>query len=238
MKKHTFGLFAVFAAALFASALSTHAVPISSSNMPDEYAIRGRDLSKLSIGLYSIQAEREITWDVSGVTQTLKSSKVQGYVGYDVLRWLTLYAVGGQSESKFGNAPSADSESEYGIGFRANILNHFIREPLPMEDVIRVNIGGQYSRASADVVDWDELTVALTVGIVNNTESYKLFAPESISLYFGPLYSAFISDDLDAKDELGAVAGMEIFFMDTIVLDLKVQHFEETSVGGGINFRF
>ena len=37
---------------------------------------------------------------------------------------------------------------------------------------------------------------------------------------------------------MGAVIGMEIFFMDTIVLDLEVQHFEETSAGVGINFHF
>jgi len=243
MKKPTFVSLAVFAVAFIVAALSSHAMPISSSNMGIEYLVRGKDLSKLSLGLYGLQGEREITWNASGVTQTLESSKVLGYVGYDLLHWVTVYAVGGSTESKFGNADAADAETEYGIGFRANILNHFIREPMLMEDVLRVNLSCQYTRSEADVggadLDWEEISVAATVGIVNHSDNDKLFAPESISLYVGPLYSTFESDDFEAEDEIGAVAGMEIFFMmDTIILDLKVQHFEETSVGGGINFRF
>ena len=217
-------------------------MPISSSNLGNEYLVRGKDLSKFSIGRYGLQSEREIEWEGSGVTQTLESSKVLGYVGYDLLRWVTLYAVGGQSESKFGNADTADAETEYGIGFRANILNHFIREPVPLEDVVRLNLSAQYTRAEAEVggmdLEWEDISVAATIGLVNHTEGLKYYAPESISLYIGPMYSVFESDDFKAKDEIGAVAGIEIFFMDTIVLDLKVQQFEETSVGGGINFRF
>lgn len=242
MKKPTFVSLAVFAVAFLVTAASSHAVPIASSNIGNEYLVRGKDLSKFSVGLYGLQSEREIKWNASGVVQTLESSKVLGYVGYDVLRWATVYAVGGQSESKFGNLDTADSETEYGIGFRANVLNHFIREPIPMEDVIRLNIGGEYTWSEADLgfadVEWEELSFSATVGIVNHTESYKLFAPESISLYIGPMYSSFESSDFETEKEVGAVAGIEIFFMDTIILDLKVLQFEETSVGGGINFYF
>lgn len=240
MKKLTSTLFIV--GALLATVLSTYAVPIGSSNEAFDYAVRGRDLSRLSMGLYSTETEREIRWKGTGAVETLKSQKVQGYFGVDIVRWLTLYAVGGQSDVKFGNNPSSDGESEFGFGFRANLLNHFIREPAPMEDTLRLNLGGQFTRNKADngagEMEWDEMSVALTMALVNHTTSYKLFAPESIALYFGPLFSQYVSDDFEAEDDMGAVIGMEIFFMDTIVLDLEVQHFEETSAGVGINFHF
>ncbi len=241
MKKHTY--IQPVVTFLLGTILSVGAVPISSQDDPFDYAVRGPDLSAFSIGLYSMQTEREIKWDATGATQVLKQQKVQGYLGVDVLRWLTIYAVGGGSEAKFGDNATADSEGEYGVGFRASLLEHFIKEPVPMEDSLRLNLGGQYTRNSSDDgvggnVEWNEITAELTLSIVNHTQGHKAFTPESISLYFGPLFSHYMSDDFETEDNMGAVAGMEIFFMDTIILDIEFQHFEETSAGVGINFHF
>jgi opacity protein-like surface antigen len=240
MKKTTF-VPLVVSLSIVASSLSLWAVP-SSSNDPFEYLVRGRDLSKLSIGLYAMQSERDITWDASGITETLKADHVRGYLGYDIFNAVTIYAVGGSSESKFGDNATADSDGEYGVGIRANVLNHFIRETTPMEDAIRVNLGAQYLRSSADTggtsVDWDEISVSLTLGLVNHTEGNKYYTPESYSIYVGPIYSKLNSDDFEAKDDVGLIAGMEVFLTDTIVVDFEVQNFENTSVAAGINFRF
>jgi hypothetical protein len=73
MKKTTLVPIAV-ALAFVASSLSVWAIP-SSSNDPFEYMIKGKDLSRLSVGLYVIQSERDIVWDTSGITETLKSDR-------------------------------------------------------------------------------------------------------------------------------------------------------------------
>jgi hypothetical protein len=240
MKKTTF-VPLVVSLAIVATSLPLWAVP-SSSNDPFEYMVRGRDLSKLSIGLYAIQSERDISWDDSGITETLKSDRVLGYLGYDILNTVTIYALGGASESKFGNNTESDAEGEYGVGLRANLLSHFIREPTPMEDVVRVNLGAQYLHSSADTgstsVDWNEISVALTLALVNHTDGNKFFTPESYSIYVGPIYSKLDGDDFEADDDVGVIGGTEVFLTDTIILDIEVQHFENTSVAVGINFRF
>ena len=240
MKKTTLVPIAV-ALAFVASSLSVWAIP-SSSNDPFEYMIKGKDLSRFSVGLYVIQSERDIVWDTSGITETLEADRVHGYIGYDLFNACTLYAIGGSSESKIGGMTTADSEGEYGFGVRANLLSHFIREPTPLEDVVRINLGAQYLHSSADTgftsVDWDEVSVALTVGLVNHTEGNKYYTPESYSIYIGPIYSALDGDGFEAKDDMGLVAGLEVFLTDTIILDLEVQNFENTSVAAGINFRF
>ena len=89
------------ALAFVASSLSVWAIP-SSSNDPFEYMIKGKDLSRFSVGLYVLQSERDINWDDSGSTQTLESDRIHAYLGYDIFNSMTIYAVGGASESKFG----------------------------------------------------------------------------------------------------------------------------------------
>ncbi len=241
MKKLYLTLF-VTVVAIAASSLSLLAMPISSSNIPFDYIVSGRDLAFLSVGAYGVSAKRDIEWDGFGNTQKLSMRNFYGYVGVDLQKWITIYGLIGQSESKFGEMPYGDAENSYGGGIRLNLLHHFIREPVPMEDVVRVNLGAQFVRNEAEsgfsTVEWDEVSAAVTMGLVNHTDGNKLFTPESIGFYAGPIYSTFVSDDFEAKDEFGIVAGMEIFFMDTITLDIELQHFEKTSVGGGINFHF
>jgi len=241
MKKTNITSFAV-AIVTFANTLSLWAIPISGSNDPAAYIVSGRDLSMLSMGIYSVQLDRDIVWDGSGAKERLKARRLMGYVGCDVVDLFTIYAVGGQIESKLGNLPYGDSESEYGAGIQINLLNHWIRDAVPEEDVIRLNLGAQYLRSSLNTgfttVDWDETSVALTMALVNHTAGNKSYSPESISLYFGPLYSLMMSDAFEAKDTFGAVGGIEIYLTDHIVLDFELQHFEQTSLGAGINFHF
>jgi hypothetical protein len=241
MKKPLHTLFIVVAALAVCSA-ATHAMPIGSSNIPFDYMVKGQDLSIIRLGLYGISTKREIKWDGTGVTQILKSKRSQGYLGVDLMPWLTVYGIAGQSESKFGTQPYGNAESSLGAGVLINVLHHFIHEPVLMEDVVRINLGAEWTRSSADTsfssADWDEVAIALTFALINHVDTSKLFHPESIGLYIGPLYSRYISDDFEAKDEIGVVAGMEIFFTDTVSLDFEAQHFSETSAAGGINFHF
>jgi opacity protein-like surface antigen len=236
----TTNTFVSIAVGLLTSTLSLCAMPLGSSE-PSDYLITGRDLSKLSVGIYAAQSSRQITLDRSGLTEVMESDRVQAYLGYDFLDWLTVYAIGGANESTIKGADAGDS-AELGLGFRVNLLNHFIREPVPAEDVIRMNMGVEYVQSSFDngvaSSDWDELTVALTVALVNNTEGNKYYSPESIALYAGPIYSAITGDNFETKDNVGVIAGLEFYLTDTITLDFQAKRFEEISVSGGVNFRF
>jgi len=240
MKKYTY-ISLLVVVAVFVSSISLLAMPIGSSNIPSEYLIKGKDLSWLSIGLHGGQFERDIEWD-NGVVQKLKSNRWLGYVGADVFNFITIYAQAGQNESSLNDGEMADAEAAFGGGFRMNLLSHFIREPTLTEDIVRLNFGADYLHTSSDVtyegIDWDEISTSLTIELVNNTTGNKFFAPESISLYVGPVFSTLISSDFSEDNSLGVMGGLEIFIVDTVVLDFEVQHFGQTSFSGGINFRF
>ena len=87
-------------------------------------------------------------------------------------------------------------------------------------------------------VEWDEISTSLTLELVNNTIGNKFYTPESISLYAGPIFSTFISDDFSEDNDFGVVGGLEIFIVDTVIFDVEIQHFGQTSFSAGINFRF
>ncbi len=196
----------------------------------------------MSAGLYAAQGKREIVWDASGAIQVMETDSVLGYLGYNIFDWFTIYATGGSSENKIQPSATSNSEDIYGAGIRINLLNHFIREPVPAEDVVRLNFTTEYLCSSVEyysnTIDWDELSVALTVALVNHTDGNKLFTPESIMLYAGPLYSSLTGDSFEANDTIGVIGGIEIYLTDTITVDFQVKQFEETTVGGGVNFRF
>jgi len=240
MKKHTFISLSVVIAIL-ASSLTISAKPIGGNNEPFDYLITGKDLSWLSIGVSGGQFERNIDLD-NGLNSILKTTRAHGYVGADLFKWITVYGLIGTSESKVGESETADSESEYGGGIRLNLLHHFIAEPIPMEDVIRLNFDARYLGSSCDLnfqdLKWNEISASLTLELVNHTTGNKFFNPESIALYFGPIYSSLNSSDFSEDKCLGVTAGIEFFLVDTIVLDLEVQHFDETSVAAGLNFHF
>jgi hypothetical protein len=217
------------------------AMPIASNNDPSQYLIKGKDLSWLSMGIYGGQFERSIKWD-NGIVQNLKSTRWLGYIGADIFSGMTVYAVGGQSESCINDGDYADAEAEYGAGIHVNVLNHFIREPTLTEDDIRLNVGARYLHSSSDITfegtDWDEVSAYMTIELVNHTIGNKFYTPESISLYVGPIYSALISSDFEEDKSVGVIGGLEIFIVDTIALDIEVQYFDDASLSAGINFRF
>jgi opacity protein-like surface antigen len=227
--------------ALLTNTLSLCAMPLGSGD-PSGYLIKGKDLSKFTMGIYAGQNKRKITWDDSDTTEVMESDRLQGYLGYDVLDWVTVYAIAGVNESNTEGSDDDASEGEFGLGCRVNLLNHFMRAPVPEEDIIRMNMGVEYLRSSfdngSDSSDWGELTVALTMALVNTIDGNKYFWPESIAIYAGPIYSNISGDDFDTDDTAGVIGGLELYLTDTITLDLQAKYFKETSVFGGVNFRF
>jgi len=240
MKKYTFtSLSAVIA--IFACTLSLSAKPIGGSNDPFDYLATGKDLSWLSMGIYGGQFERNIDFE-NGLNSNLKTTRILGYVGADIFNWITVYAVAGSSESKVGESETGDGEGEYGGGIRLNLMHHFIREPVPLEDVLRLNFDARYLHSSSDLnfenLEWDEISASLTMELVNHTAGNKFFNPESIAIYLGPIYSSLNSSDFKEDQNFGVTGGIEFYLVDTIVLDIEIQHFGETSAAVGLNFHF
>jgi len=220
------------------------AVPVGRNNEAFNYLFKDPPvLSRVSAGIYTGQSDREVTLgSSSSITRTLSTTRTTGYLGLSLVPWLNIYGVLGQNTAEIEFLPKGDSEMALGVGVSVNLLNHFIREAVPMEDAYRLNLGAQYLRCESelgyDTLTWDEIYASLTFSIVNHLDGNKNYRPESIAIYFGPAFSTFRGDSISVETETGAIAGLEVFVNDSLSLDLGVEYFDKASLRAGVNVRF
>lgn len=213
------------------------ATPGSTSNLGLEHLDGVTDFSRWSVGIYGLGRER-----TSGLND-IKHQKYMGYVGYDVLRWMTTYVTLGESKTKIGIAEYGDWEAEYGLGVTMNLIDHVLPDPFLMEDRIRVNAGVEYTRCTTETlgsdVDWGELYAQLTIGIVNDIDGSKFYLPNSIGIYGGPITTIVHGDSqINNGDEFGYTIGTDLYFSETVSLEFAIEILDTTDFAGGLHIRF
>jgi len=212
------------------------------SNDAMDYLYPNPSLGRITAGLYGGQVERELALANSPLKTIITSTRFYGYLGYDLAPWLNVYGIFGVNEAELTGTPAADAETLFGAGLSFNLLNRFIREPVPMEDAFRINGDFRIISTEAtffpDTVSWQEITASLRFGLINFPDGNKHYNPEAISLYVGPAYSYIHSDEVESTQELGVLGGIEFFLNDALSVDLSVEQYDQTSFFGGINFRF
>jgi opacity protein-like surface antigen len=163
------------------------------------------------------------------------------YVGLEVTPWATIFVGGGMGDHQLGMTES-DTRHKLEAGILVNLIDHEILDPTLFEDKLRVNAGASWAYTEAEWVDqdvrWQELTAFLTVSVVNDTTGNKFFNPNSVAVYAGPLFNYIQSDEIELRDELGFLAGIEIFLTESISLDLGMRHISTTGFEGGLRIDF
>lgn len=223
-----------------------HAVPVSNSNGARDYLINDASLNRWSFGIYGEEREWNVRTDPQNIPYSLDSRKIMAYVGLNLTRWLMVYGTIGESETELKNtlfAGDAGYEMAYGGGVHLNILDHEIPDPTLLENKLRVVAGFQYIFADTDQFmadwEWEEYLAYLTISLVNDIDGNKLFLPNSIAIYAGPAYTDIRSDDIEqTSDEFGYMAGLEVFYTESISLDIGVQSFHSTGLTAGMHIRF
>jgi opacity protein-like surface antigen len=228
---------------LFLFNASSTAFGAARSNEGIDYLLRNPSLSRFSAGIYGGSVDRKVELGGNRWQYSLQSSRLYGYFGYDVTKWANVYAIMGGNQAKLSGRPKTDDQEWlYGAGLSANLLSHFFSEPTPMEDVFRINGDIRVISTKANLfpsaVSWQEITASLRFSLVNFPRGSKDYRPEAIALYAGPAFSYIQSSAFKAKQELGVVAGMEVFFVDTMSLDLSFEYYDSTSIFAGLNVRF
>lgn len=207
-----------------------------------DYMMRDPGLENITVGAYLGRVERELDVKGSPFSTVISSRRLYAYAGYDVLRWLNVYGMAGANEAQLQGGSYADSEMLLGIGVTANLLNHFIREPIPLEDTFQIHANFELVNTSSDFglldVTWQEISANVTFALVNHIVGNKEFVPEAISLYAGPSFSYINSSDVEAANELGLTGGLEIYFQESFGFDINFEIYEESSLMAGFNFRF
>ena len=246
MKKYTYLSQIVVTLSVLINATISMAVPVGAGNEGIDYLIKDKDLSWLGAGVYYGKVEREVDLDTNPSENTiLDVDRAYVYVSASPVNFLSLYVLAGSSDgnvdSENGNAETS-SNGDFGLGFRINLLEHFIKEPVPFEDRFRMNFGVEHVFSETEYdgksVDWQKTDVALTFGVVNDTVGNKFFTCESIALYVGGIYSVLTSDDFEESKSAGGMGGIEFFITDSFSLDAKAYIFEKTSYDIGFNVRF
>lgn len=224
---------------IFGGLSGAYALPGGYDDNGKNYIEGSSDLSRWSCGLYADGREREA--DIDGIPLELETSKVMGYIGYDLTRWLTLYGTAGSSKYTTSESTADSSAPEYGIGLKANLLDHEIMDPTLLEDQLRLNLGLQYAVSSLEWMgqdeDVDELSASLILGLVNDVEGNALFLPNGIGLFAGAIFSSYMSGPIDERKQFGATVGLEVYCTERVTLEVRIEDFNGTKLSGGIHLR-
>jgi opacity protein-like surface antigen len=242
MKTSSYLLPSVSLICTLATVYAAHAAPVADSSSQLNYLVKAKDLSKISIGTYYMDVLRKVdTSEASGAK--LEGNRGMAYIGYDVLPWLCVYGAAGAGEYELrGGGTSSGTDGQWGFGVRANLLDHFIKDPTLLEHRIELRSGANYTSVDTKLggrsEDWGEFSASLTLHLVNDIVGNKELMPTSIGLYVGPVYSTYLNGDVEEDTSVGVSGGMEIVISENISLGLGVEYFDNATAIGSIDIRF
>lgn len=237
MKKITPILLSAFVLATSATALI--AAPRSISNSGKDYIIGVSRLANWSCGAYYDSRERDITVRDSWFEQSLNTDALGAYVGYD-FRWLTAYGLFGSTESSIEGSNYEPPQTEYGVGMRFGLIDQEILDPTLFEDRLRLNAFVQYTENKSKWIEWQEISGAITLSLVNDIHGYKMYAPEAIALFLGPAFSD-MRGNVNESENVGLLAGIDFFLTHKVSAYIQMTSWGDdnsNTTGLGVNVTF
>lgn len=242
MKKTNYFILFITVAACIGLSINSLAGPIGSSNDNIDYLIGAADLSKAYIGLHVKEVDRTVGMINDDRDFKYRGQKSSVYAGYYFARWCSLYLTLADSEVEIPGI-SQDSGMEYGFGLYFDILDHDIKDPNLMEDKVRINAGIEYTVLNDVEAFYDEdakieeYSASLTFSIVNDLHRNILFTPNSIGLFAGPVYSYLDSTTLEARDTLGYMYGLDIYFTQEVYVSFGMYDVGKQEIMAGLHLR-
>jgi len=204
-----------------------NASPIAGNQNSGAYLLPAPDLSRWSCGVY-LQARRRgvVMYDTP---MFMESRRTAGYLGYDILPWLTGYGILMDGKHQVGYATDNGS-NEGGGGILLSLLDTELFAPGTMEDVFRVNATLQYTEGKVGFmsksISFKETYGALTIHIINELDGSKLYWPDSIGLFLSAVYSTIDADHLSEGQASGFNTGLEFFLTDRVTLNMGIERFD------------
>lgn len=203
-----------------------------------------RDLSAWHIGGYYRRLKRDIDFPLMDTTR-LELNRAVFYTGYNITPWLTVYGLAGNIDPHLVQVPGGGSSgTEIGGGLWINLLDHELVDQLQLENRISVEAMAQYSRGNPEFGDFDltysEVQASLTLSIINDVSSGTIYWPETVSLFFGPVYNHLNSSDFDqANNEFGLCIGSDIGLSRRVRLSLAYEKYDrnDDSLSAVLNIR-
>jgi len=232
----TFGLTAGIAAA----------APRSGGNVGSDFLMGASDKSGWSCGIFYEGRDRHLEIGDNGPTRKVSTDIGAVYIGHTLVKWINVYAFAGMLYADNGTGPLRESDDNflYGGAVHMDFFLHEIQDPVLMENEIRLSGDAAIYVSEFEVFgesrDFQEVKASLTAAIVNHLDGNKLFVPESIGIYGGPVYSQVFGGDLDdgPDDQVGLAAGLEVFHTKRVSYYAGIERFKDTGFTAGLNVRF
>ena len=216
-------LLAGAAAMLAASASAVSQIPADGTI--ENYAIIATDMSGLHGGVQGRTGERTFSRKNGGMEGTFDVMRVDAYLGYDILRWLTVYGFVGVAGGGIWAALVDDDQLD--------IMSTFSR--------FRLNAGVEYAFTDSNDLSMGEWEAFLTFELLNDMFLIHEMYPASIGLFAGPVYSAIDMEDFeqDDDDRWGLTVGLSFTFSRRVYLNGGVDIFpDDAVVYGSAGVRF
>ena len=191
---------AVLAAAALLVAANAHASPA----VPDDarlvnYAIPADVLTDFHGGVQGFMGDRNVKDDF-GFESEMKVQRINAYLGYDPLRWLSIYVLGGvQSVKNNDIRMENDTTFLYGAGLWAALIDDAQLDFLSTISRYRLNFGMEVSHSDPNDLSWTQFDASLTFGIYNDSFLSDGKFPTAVGIFAGPIYSKV---DLDGFEQV------------------------------------
>ena len=229
----------VAAAALPAFAAS----PVTSGSRDALFVSDG--LENWSIGIDGASIRRGV--DLEGFPDRLEATYFGGFVGWRAVPWLTIYGVLGQAEAEIG-IDNLDDGMYWALGANATVWQYDMTDPEFLTGRWSIRVHGEFAAADLTSGEWQDLSGSLRLQYEIFTEAVEATQrmPYSLALFAGPMVSVLdgkvellgITDDFEADDEVGVVAGLELSISHNVLLGLGAEILDDTTWVGSLRYKF
>lgn len=233
-------LLAGVAAMIATSASAVSQVPADGTIQ--NYAISAMDMSGLHGGLQGRVGERTLSRKNGYGEGTFDLNRFDAYLGYDLVRWLTVYGFVGVADAKCDDyGLKSDSKSTYGAGLWAALIDDDQLDIMETFSRFRLNAGVEYAFTDANELGIGEVEAFLTFELLNDTFLVHGMYPTSVGLFAGPVFSAIDADgyEQDDDDRWGVTVGLSFTFSRRVFLNGGIDVFaDDHMVYGSAGVRF
>jgi len=218
-----------------------------------ETLIEQEDLSFLSLGVDYQNQQRDINTSSQGKLR-LKSQTLDGYIGVDPFKWLTVFAtLGGTAGEVSGMSAYNDPKFQWSAGFDVNWWRHHLEEPDFLAGELSLKTHAEFgmhnSGSDSEKVNWDEYFAALLLNYetlaVRGEDPHRY--PHSLVLFAGPGFSWLSGNyyqnptqkaDFHEAHVFGVVGGLELFVASNLSLGGAIQYYDAVTVNVSARYHF
>jgi len=227
------------------------------SGIAREALAESESLDRLSVGADYELMRRDVRYGSAGEKTSIESEFVGGFLGLDLVSWLTLFGTAGAASVKDDvSGVDGDWIFSWSVGLGAHFWKYELREPSWMAGVLSIRGVAEYARRSSenvgwslDTVEWSEVSIALPVcyemfedlsPLVDRSlqKSLNLYAGPALSLWDGRRKGAWGTEDSEAEKEFGVIAGADVFLARNLSVGGHVLVLDDVSARGSLRYHF